>query len=149
MNAAPARFTKILDDYGKHIITRDEKTGLEWAACSFGLYSNKLHDSEAEKGCRAVRIGGHGDWRLPTVDELLTLVDRSRYHPATDVDAFPNVVTEGFFRYWTSTPIQRIWQTNAWMVDLAYGECISGLRELVFGVIPVRGSLDHILRGTV
>lgn len=57
--------------------------------------------AEAQKACAALRTGGYSDWRLPTMRELLTLVDYSRHDPAIDTELFPNCKSDW---YWTSTP---------------------------------------------
>lgn len=56
---------------------------------------------EAEKACAEYRLFGFDDWRMPTVEELFGLADRSRVDPAIDVDAFPDTKSTW---YWTSTP---------------------------------------------
>ncbi|MBU4237246.1 MAG: DUF1566 domain-containing protein [Proteobacteria bacterium] len=45
-------------------------------------------------------FGGHTDWRLPTIKELKTLVDRSSSDPAINTIYFPNTVARW---YWSST----------------------------------------------
>jgi len=40
------------------------------------------------------------DWRLPTIQELFTLVDYSRCNPAIDTTIFPNTEASS---YWSST----------------------------------------------
>lgn len=49
---------------------RDEVTGLEWTrvpeACTY---------RQAAELARACRVGGHDDWRLPSVKELYSLID--------------------------------------------------------------------------
>ena len=44
--------------------------------------------------------GAH-DWRLPSKEELRSIVDYSRYNPSIDTDYFPNARSSGF---WSSSP---------------------------------------------
>ena len=53
--------------------------GLEWSELS----KKKMFHLDAEEACSQLRAGGHEDWRLPTIDELRTLVQN---HPGTVSD---------------------------------------------------------------
>ncbi|WP_346839795.1 DUF1566 domain-containing protein [Microbulbifer sp. SAOS-129_SWC] len=84
---------------------------LEWSDTL--LEGETVTHEEAEK---AVAKLGNG-WRLPTVDELATLVDRSRHEPAIDTEKFPDTRSRA---YWTSTPCA--WNDAAvWVVGFGYG----------------------------
>ena len=75
------------------------------------------------------------DWRLPTVDELQTILDRSRYDPAIDTDKFPDTKS---LPYWTSTPLA--WDSKSrWLVSFNlgividvnfYSACVRACREV-------------------
>ncbi len=88
-----ARFTKITDADGVHIITRDETTELEWQA---GFFDERYTHEEAEKVARKCRIGGHKDWRVPGPHETSTTVDYSRCNPAINTEFFPGTPSEAF-----------------------------------------------------
>jgi hypothetical protein len=47
-------------------------------------------------------LGGEG-WRVPTVKELLTVVDHSRSNPSIDTAAFPSFSPS---QYWTATMLE-------------------------------------------
>lgn len=50
--------------------------GLEWSALS----EKKVFHADAETACNELKESGHDDWRLPSIDELRTLVQN---HPGT------------------------------------------------------------------
>lgn len=94
-----ARFT----DNGDGTIT-DNGTGLMWVkdpendlpapwpgACAWEL---------AIMRCESLTFAGHSDWRLPNINELLSILDYSRYSPAVDPTFFPNTIND---YYWTSS----------------------------------------------
>ncbi len=100
---------------------RDATTGLTWSRENIG--GKRLTWADAKAACEALKIGGHSDWRLPTVQELLTLVDYSRINPAIDVDAFR---CEAHW-YWTSTPYGGSPAVYAWVVGFSSGySCWNG-----------------------
>jgi Protein of unknown function (DUF1566) len=87
----------------------DVSTGLTWRRCSEGqVWSNercigkaKEHNfkgAQAHAKSRATRLNA---WRVPTVDELGTLVVPAGRPAAIDNTAFPDTVSN---RYWSSTP---------------------------------------------
>jgi len=67
----------------------------------------------------AIASCGATNWRMPTVTELLSIVDNSRVNPAIDENFFPN----SGFRYWTSSPQAFNNSTNfyAWGVHFGFG----------------------------
>jgi len=67
-------------------IVTDSTSGLEWEAEPAG----PLTWQEAMDYAATLRLGGHDDWRVPTIEELLTLVDYSRVNPATDLPRMPS-----------------------------------------------------------
>jgi len=56
-------------------VVKDTRTGLMWAAKDNGK-DVTWHD--AKRYCENYRGGGYSDWRMPTIDELEGLYDRSR-----------------------------------------------------------------------
>jgi hypothetical protein len=75
----------------------DQKTGLVWQNSLFGE-SNSWAGALAY--CLDFKDGGADDWRLPTIKELITLVD---YETADDA-TFPEVQNPTDAVYWSATP---------------------------------------------
>jgi hypothetical protein len=72
--------------------------------------------SDAQSYCGALVLDGPG-WRLPSVKELMTLVDLSRADPATNVAIFPDATSDYF---WSSSPVSGS-TTAAWGVSFNKG----------------------------
>jgi len=74
----------------------DTSTGLMWqqdtARDDQGNYDTMTWE-EALAYCESRTLGGHTDWRLPTIKELRSLVDYTRYNPAINTTYFPNTVS--------------------------------------------------------
>jgi hypothetical protein len=70
--------------------------------------------ADAEAWAAGLRLGGFDNWRLPTIQERLALVDYARFNPAIDVAAFGKKATYGW--EWTST---------VYAPDPAYRWCVS------------------------
>lgn len=102
---------------GGHECVRDNVTRLIWSTESI------LAVNWEEAGARVATYKrcGHGDWRLPTRRELLSIVDYARSMPAIDSNYFPNTRSGP---YWTSEMYANF-QIYAWMVDFTSGESSS------------------------
>jgi hypothetical protein len=71
---------------------------------------------EAQGYCAGQAIGGQSGWRLPAIEELMTIIDYERYDPALSKNVWQNPRP---FNYWSSTS----WASatgNAWLVKF-YG----------------------------
>ena len=79
-------------------MAKDERTGLTWQDNRF-VESERVNYAQAEKLCKELRLGNYDDWRIPTIKELLSIVDYKKYDPAT-VDGFS--IAESSY-YWSST----------------------------------------------
>ncbi len=108
----------------------DTSTHLIWSAASLKVSSW----TDAESQCKALRLGGHKDWRMPTVKELISIVDYTKRNPAIDSKAFPNTPAEW---HWSSSPVVG-WPEYAWGVYFSYGYVYYGHRSNSGFVRPVR-----------
>jgi hypothetical protein len=83
----------------------------------------------------AAGLCGATDWRLPSVEELTSIVNYNRYGPAIDIDYFPN--TESEF-YWSSSPLAYD-SYDAWSVSFYNGDDGSYGKNYQLAVRLVRG----------
>ena len=123
-------------DHGDGTIT-DTETGLMWKRCLEGLSGMNCKEGkvetytwdEAVERFKNVEYAGYADWRLPTVDELKTLVHCSEGKdkdgdcnedseaPTINQQAFPNA---GVSRVWSGSPLAD-GSNYAWLVDFSSG----------------------------
>ena len=112
MSNAAARFTYPTGDATSARTVVDSTTGLEWLRKPLGRFDHQ----QAIDACAAVEHDG-GGYHLPTLAELLTLVDITRHSPAIDTEAFP-AIDGGWF--WSSDLCA--WSSaSAWYVAFGYG----------------------------
>lgn len=78
--------------------------------------ANGLNHTAAIAYCSALNIGGF-TFRLPTVKELSSLLDRKNIGPCIDRVAFPGTASQG---YWSST-LKQSSSGSAWVVDFFVG----------------------------
>ena len=102
-------------DLGNGIV-RDNVSGLEWQQESA---PDKYPWQQAIDYCNNLSLGGHDDWRLPTIKELATIVDMSIAHPGPTIDTTYFFGTEAA-NYWSSTMFAA-YTPLAWIVDFSYG----------------------------
>lgn len=75
----------------------DLVTGLAWER---GVTTTASTIDRALLSCSTSKLGGHDDWRLPTVIELMSIVAFARANPAIDGAVFPSTPADLF---WTAT----------------------------------------------
>lgn len=76
----------------------DVVTGLRWQRATSAAKSNR---AGAAAYCAQLALdGAAGSWRLPTIRELVSIVDRRATQPAIDTAVFP---ATKFDLYWSST----------------------------------------------
>ena len=120
----------------------DKETGLVWARDANIVGLNNWLD--ANTLCRELELGNRCGWRLPTVEELSSLVDPSQPNLVLPLShPFVNIqYGAGVFAYWTSTncenPTGAAWFVNMWRGSGAH---LAGLaNKSISGYAwPVRG----------
>lgn len=77
----------------------DKNTGLIWQQ---SIPKEKYKWEDAVYYCENLTYAGYSDWRLPTPQELLTIVNNSKSDPAIDTTYFPNTPSGNFWSSYTS-----------------------------------------------
>jgi hypothetical protein len=96
----------------------DTATGLMWQQGQ----SPALTWEAALTYTESLSLAGYDDWRMPTVKELVSIVDFNRWNPAIDTTFFPGTNS---LSYWSSTT--RNWEPRcAWLVSFDAGEIWEG-----------------------
>ena len=134
-------------DNGDGTVT-DVQTGLQWIRFSLGqewkggncvgktrayTWQEALDANEALN--RQGGYAGDSDWRVPTKEELQSLVDLSRCPIRIHPTAFPNA-SDGW--YWSSS-VYTINPGYAWYVDFHKGSAVVCVKANLYRVRLVRG----------
>lgn len=126
------------------IMTRDNVTGLIW---EIKTDDGSIHDKDNSytwSNARKVfiaqlnqqRFGGFSDWRMPTINELSSLVNNGipSQGPTIDTRWFPRTVS---FIYWSSTA-NAYYKNAAWRVKFGYGGVYDDFKSYRYFVRAVR-----------
>jgi Protein of unknown function (DUF1566)/Bacterial Ig-like domain len=124
----------------------DNVTGLMWEVKTDdgGLrdkdntYTNEVAGGSASTfvtNVNSAGLCGFNDWRLPTADELQSIVDYGTSRPAIDATWFPNAIG-GY--HWSSSPY--VDPAYAWSGEFNVGSFAFSLRTAGFNVRLVRGN---------
>jgi hypothetical protein len=120
--------------YTSNYTTKDNVTGLVWKSCLQGWDGAACANDNADPNtytwvnaldaCTALNnlnsgagYAGRTTWRLPTVEELSTLLNYGVMHPAIDTMHFPNTQTD---YYWSSSAYVAN-AGRAWYVNFSHG----------------------------
>lgn len=100
-------------------LVRDDRTGLIWSAADSSSRDVTFEKAQgAIANLNGAKFCGFDDWRLPTIQELLSIVDYSRRSPAIDTNFFWGTKNDW---YWSSTPAAASPADCAWIVNFNNG----------------------------
>ena len=141
ITSAATRFT----DNGNGTVT-DSITGLIWlknATCStvttkFWADAQTAVATLANGTCNLTDGSTSGQWRLPSRNELQSLIDYTTRNPALPSD---HPFTGVGISYWSSTAVAGSNAGSAWIVSLGDGNVNAVIKSTFFSVWPVRGGL--------
>ena len=133
---ANPRFT----DNGNETVS-DNQTGLMWARDANLAGTNNTWDAAIDY-CNGLTLGGHDDWRLPNVNEFLSLI----YYPTEGwvypylPDGHPFLNVQTMPAYWTSTCGTSFMGVESYYVYMS-GSAVKGEWTTTYAgcVWPVRG----------
>ncbi|OGS31554.1 MAG: hypothetical protein A2218_04175 [Elusimicrobia bacterium RIFOXYA2_FULL_53_38] len=133
----------IYNPTGISSVTVDNRTGLMWITNprnDAGFVTTQNWQS-ALSSCAVTMnagsgYGGYTDWRLPNVQELMSILYFGTYNPAISSTYFPGTVSDW---YWTSTTA--VWSPNgAILLYFASGRLATGAKATsLYWVRCVRG----------
>lgn len=115
-------------------IVVDNNTGLQWQQTVAVKEELELELETEEEYCENLSYGGHDDWRLPTLQELASIVDNSKINPSIDSDYFPGTPSSDCL---TSSKYAKTGK-DVWSIDFWDGTIITSKKESYF-VRCVRG----------
>lgn len=129
----PLRYASFVN-VGSDVTVEDKKTGLMWKQCSEGATGALCTETNATPYFTAAAVSqrvnavnaasatlgsGHADWRLPTVKELASLVDRcASNNVAINLAYFPNTMQSSY----VSATYDASATTMPWFVNFSGGE---------------------------
>jgi len=113
---------------------KDSKTGLEWQCESSG----EMTWYKAREYAESLSLDGKDDWRLPTLAELESLLDRTKARPEGRPPMREEVPFRDELSYWSSTTFERDTK-NAWILMFDGAYLLSYYKSNLYHVRCVRG----------
>ncbi len=119
-------------------IVTDSKTGLQWQDNNDTNGTLRTWQESIDY-CEALNSNSHSDWRLPNINELKTIIDRSKILPAI-VNEFEYVKTNNIaYPLWSSSTVKGR-ENHAWAVRFGNGLVGEDGKDGSFYVRCVRNS---------
>ncbi len=125
----------------------DTATGLMWAKNGRPVdFFSSMSYHEAMEKIENYNLAKHNDWRMPSLEELLSIVDPSNERPAiVEPSPFVNMVLK--VPYWTSTGFdftnpndctKKICPFRSWVIRFFYGTAFNLRHKELAYILPVR-----------
>lgn len=89
--------------------------GITHLGDNYGTYYNDW--DSLVNGSNNENLCGFTTWRIATTNELISIVDNSRYSPSIDINYFPNIIDSNF---WSALPLA-FDDSRGWYVSFFYG----------------------------
>ena len=136
-------FTNQLVDNNDDTLT-DDATGLMWQKeGSLELLDNRSAKKYIEQ-LNSERFAGYSDWRMPTIEELMSLLNRYRNNGVYIAPQFSNQQTT----CWSAD--QTDYESGAWIVNFSQGEVREAIwRSSYSGGSLAPGALGSIHKNTI
>jgi len=80
---------------------------------------------------------GYTDWRRPTEDELISLLDYSAFYTSPNAQVFPDIPIDSNGNYWSDSAYAGN-SDYAWYVDFAHGNMCNYYKSFAYQVRLVR-----------
>jgi uncharacterized repeat protein (TIGR01451 family) len=120
-----------------------KKTGLMWQRCSIGqTWNGTICTGSAsimnwyDATTQTSDLADYDNWRLPTINELNTIVEYKDYNPAINLSVFPNTPSSHFW----SASVNAGGTSDAWIVNFSgVHDNSSGYKRINYAVRLVRG----------
>ncbi len=123
--------------------TTDNVTGLMWQKADGGemTISNAL--LFAQTNLNPANFAGYNDWRMPTIHELISILNNDRSNPALDTNYFtsPGPVAFNEVYWWSRDQLHN--GTNQWCANAGGGKGPKPISETV----SAGGTLNYRVRG--
>ncbi|QOG12128.1 DUF1566 domain-containing protein [Arcobacter sp. FWKO B] len=94
----------------------DRKFNLMWQD-NYEVASKTFTHREGLAYCKSLTLGGYNDWRMPTIKELETIVDKTN-EPNHIYRVFRHIKPDG---YWASDTLWRSLNFYAWYMNFLSG----------------------------
>lgn len=93
---------------------QDDGVNYNWYEAS-GISETTKNPAGVVDVCGDLNLGSYNDWRLPSINELISIVNLNAPNPTIDTNFFPNTISSS---YWSSQPYNNA-SDILWFVDFS------------------------------